>query len=100
MKRYIATALAAGAVLAFASPALAITAQSARTDALAYAPQHTAFAKAVYPETTYRIAGCARRSHIRIDCGVWATNRTGRYYAVERLSDRGHGFLLDFIAMN
>ena len=100
MKRYIATAIATGAVLAFASPALAITAQSARTDALAYAPQHSAFAKAAYPETSYRIAGCARRSHARVDCGVWATNRTGRYYAIERLTDRGHDFILDFIAMD
>src|SRR5882757_1645207 len=100
MKRYIATALAAGAVLAFATPALAISAQSARTDALVYAPHHSAFAKAVYPETSYRIAGCARRSHARVDCGVWATNRTGRYYAIERLTDRGQDFILDFIAMD
>jgi O-acetyl-ADP-ribose deacetylase (regulator of RNase III) len=99
MKSYIATALAAAAVLAFASPAFAISARSARADALTYAQQHTGLAKVAYPETSYRIAGCARRSRARIDCGVWATNRTGRYYAIERLADRGHDFLLDFVAM-
>ena len=99
MKKCIATALATGAALAFASPALAITAQSARSAALAYAPQHTAFAKAAYPETSYSIAGCARRSHSTIDCGVWATNRTGRYYAIERLTDRGRSFMLDFVGV-
>ena len=97
MKARIATVLAAAGVLASASPALAMNASSAQRQALAHASRATAFANEVYPETTYRIAGCERRSRAVIDCGIWAQNRTGRYYAIARLTHGTDKFLLDFI---
>jgi hypothetical protein len=34
-----------------------------------------------------------------MDCGIWAQNRTGRYYAIARLTHGADEFLLGFIRM-